>query len=81
MSPVAQAYTGRVVLIFLFLPDVPWWLLLTAPGLMFVGWLDLRTLELRAVVIFWWLLLVLLLYIPGWIALKIFVTMRRRRLA
>ncbi len=48
---------------------------------MFVGWLDLRTLELRAIVTFWWLLLVLLLFIPGWIALKIFVTKRRRQLA
>ncbi len=69
------------MLIFLFLPNVPWWLLLTVLGLMFVGWLDLRTLELRAIVTFWWLLLVLLLFIPGWIALKIFVTMRRRQSA
>ena len=80
-SPGAHAYTSRVVLIFLLLPNAPWWLLLTLPGLMFVGWLDLRTLELRAIVTFWWLLLVLLLFIPGWIALKIFATMRRRRLA
>ncbi len=69
------------MLIFLLLPNVPWWLLLTLPGLMFIGWLDLRTLPLRAIVTFWWLLLVLLLFIPGWIALKIFVTMRRRQSA
>lgn len=69
------------MLVFLVLPSLPLWLAITLPLLVYLAWLDLRPLGLRPIVVFWWLLLVLLTYIPGWIALKIWVIARRRRAA
>lgn len=69
------------MLIFLFLANIPWWLLLTVPALGFVAWLDLRALELRTIMVFWWILFVILLYIPGWILMKGWIIYRKRQRA
>jgi hypothetical protein len=68
------------MLIFLFLPSLPIWLAITLPLLVFMSWLELRDLQLRPIMVFWWLLVVLIIYVPGWVALKVYAVRRRRYL-
>lgn len=68
------------MLVFLFLPSLPIWLAITLPLLVFMSWLELRDLQLRPIMVFWWLLVVLIIYVPGWVALKVYAVRRRRYL-
>ena len=66
---------------FLFdtVPDVLWLSLL---GLVYLAWIEVRREpDLLAQVKLWWCLLVFLLNLPGYVALRIWVALRRRRRA
>jgi hypothetical protein len=66
---------------FLFdtVPDVLWLSLL---GLVYLAWIEVRREpDLLAQVKLWWCLLVFLLNLPGYVALRIWVAVRRRRRA
>jgi hypothetical protein len=67
-----------VLWFYLFGGVTPFWLFLMA-ALLFVSWLDIRRTDLRSIVQFWWLTVVLLLWVPGWIAMKVFLIVRARR--
>jgi hypothetical protein len=66
---------------FLFdqVPDILW---LSLAGLVYLAWIEIRAEpELTWQVKLWWCLLVLLTNIPGYVALRIWVALRRRRRA
>jgi hypothetical protein len=66
---------------FLFdtVPDVLWLSLL---GLVYLAWIEVRREpDLLAQVKLWWCLLVFLVNLPGYVALRIWVAVRRRRRA
>jgi hypothetical protein len=66
---------------FLFdtVPDVLWLSLL---GLVYLAWIEVRREpDLLAQVKLWWCLLVFLVNLPGYVALRIWVALRRRRRA
>jgi len=66
---------------FLFdtVPDVLWLSLL---GLVYLAWIEVRREpDLLAQVKLWWCLLVFLVNLPGYVALMIWVALRRRRRA
>ena len=60
-------------------PDVLW---LALAGLVYLGWIEVRREpELAAQLKLWWCLLVLLTNIPGYLALRVWLAVRRRRRA
>ena len=66
---------------FLFdtVPDILW---LCLVGLVYLSWIEVRREpDLLAQAKLWWCLLVLLTNIPGYVALRIWVAVRRRRRA
>jgi hypothetical protein len=66
---------------FLFdhVPDILW---LSLVGLVYLTWVEIRSEpELTWQVKVWWCLLVFLTNIPGYVALRIWVAVRRRRRA
>jgi hypothetical protein len=66
-------------LLFDTVPDILWLSLL---GLVYLAWVEVRREpDLVAQVKLWWCLLVFLLNIPGYVALRIWVAVRRRRRA
>jgi hypothetical protein len=70
------------MLLFLLFDSVPDILWLSLAGLVYLAWLEVRREpDLPAQVKLWWCLLVFLTNIPGYVALRIWVTVRRRRRA
>jgi hypothetical protein len=70
------------VLLFVLIGHVPAVLLVAQLGMLYLAVLDMRQeddLEFQVKV--WWVLLVLLLNIVGFVAEKVWVTVRRRRRA
>ena len=66
-------------LLFDNVPDILWLSLL---GLVYLAWIELRgEPDLLAQVKLWWCLLVFLTNVPGYVALRIWVAVRRRRRA
>ena len=66
---------------FLFdtVPDILW---LCLVGLVYLSWIEVRREpDLLLQVKLWWCLLVFLTNVPGYIALRIWVALRRRRRA
>jgi len=66
---------------FLFdtVPDILW---LSLAGLVYLAWIEVRREpDLPAQVKLWWCLLVFLTNVPGYVALRIWVAVRRRRRA
>jgi hypothetical protein len=60
-------------------PDILWLSLL---GLVYLSWIEVRREpDLLPQAKLWWCLLVLLVNIPGYVALRIWVAIRRRRRA
>jgi hypothetical protein len=60
-------------------PDILWLSLL---GLVYLAWIEVRREpDLLPQAKLWWCLLVLLVNIPGYVALRIWVAIRRRRRA
>ena len=70
------------MLFFLLFDRVPTILWLSLVGLVYLAWVEIRREpELQAQVKLWWCLLVFLTNIPGYVALRIWVAVRRRRRA
>jgi hypothetical protein len=69
------------MLLFVLLGHVPVVLLLCLVGLLYLTWFELRTEPLEPLVQLWWYLLVLLFNVIGYVALRIWLVVRRRRAA
>lgn len=67
------------MLLFVLLGHTPLILLLCLIGLLYLTWVELRPLRLEPVVALWWYLLVLLTHVLGYLALRVWVLVRRRR--
>jgi len=67
------------VLLFVLAGEMPWILLLTLAGLLYLTWLDLREEPVEPMVKLFWGSLVLLTNLPGYAALRIWLAVRRRR--
>jgi len=67
------------VLLFVILGHVPIVLLVCLVGLMYLTWVDLRGEGLEPLLQLWWYLLVFLFNVAGYAALRIWLTVRRRR--
>ena len=67
------------MILFLILGHIPLLLLVTLLGLLYLTWVELRSEDLEPIVKLWWALLVLLTHVPGYLALRIWIAVRRRR--
>jgi hypothetical protein len=67
------------MVLFLILGNIPLLLLVCLIGLLYLTWVELRHEELDPQVKLWWHLLVLLTHVPGYLALRIWLVVRRRR--
>jgi hypothetical protein len=67
------------VLLFLLIGQLPWILLLSLAGLLYLTWIDLREEPVEPMVKLWWGSLVLLTNLVGYAALRIWLAVRRRR--
>ena len=67
------------MLLFVIIGSVPIVLLVCLVGLLYLTWVDLRTEGLEPIAQLWWYLLVFLTNVIGYAALRIWLTVRRRR--
>ena len=67
------------MILFVILGHVPLVLLVCLLGLLYLTWVELRGEALEPQVKLWWGLLVLLTHVPGYLALRIWMMLRRRR--
>jgi hypothetical protein len=68
------------VLLFVILGHAPWILLISLLGALWLSWIEVREEpDLNPQVKLWWMLLVLLLHVPGFLALRAWLAVRRRR--
>ena len=67
------------MLLFVLIGHMPWILLLSLVGLLYLTWLDLREEPVEPMVKLFWGSLVLLTNILGYAALRIWLAIRRRR--
>lgn len=67
------------MIVFVILGHTPLILLVSLLGLLYLSWLDLRGEELDPQVNLFWGLLVFLTHVPGYLALRIWLAVRRRR--
>ena len=67
------------MVLFLILGYIPVLLLVCLAGLLYLTWVELRGDDLEPMVKVWWGLLVLLTHVPGYLALRIWIAVRRRR--
>ncbi len=69
------------MIVFVILGHTPLILLVCLLGLVYLTWLELRDEDLQAQVKVWWGLLVFLTHVPGYVALRVWLVIRRRRAA
>ena len=69
------------MLLFVLLGHTPVVLLVCLLGLLYLTWIELRTESLEPLVQLWWFLLVFLFNVVGYVALRIWLVVRRRRAA
>ena len=67
------------MIVFVILGHTPLILLVCLAGLIYLTWIELRNEELEPQVKLWWALLVFLTHVPGYLALRIWIAVRRRR--
>jgi hypothetical protein len=67
------------MVLFLLIGSVPVILALCLVGLVYLTWVELRHEDLEPLVKLWWGLLVLLTHVLGYLALRIWIAVRRRR--
>ena len=67
------------VIVFVILGHTPLILLVCLVGLIYLTWVELRNEDMEPQVKLWWGLLVLLTHVPGYLALRIWIAVRRRR--
>ena len=70
---------GAAVILFVILGHTPLILLVCLFGLLYLTWVELRHEELDAQVKVWWGLLVFLTHVPGYLAMRVWIAIRRRR--
>jgi hypothetical protein len=69
------------MLVFVLLGHTPLVLLVALLGLLYLTWLELRVEPLEPLVSLWWYLAVLLFNVVGYLALRVWLVVRRRRAA
>ena len=69
------------MLLFVILGHTPLILLVCLLGLLYLTWIELRHEDLEPIVKVWWGLLVLLTHVLGYLALRVWIAIRRRRAA
>jgi hypothetical protein len=74
-----MVHTG--MLLFVILGHTPIVLLVCLIGLLYLSWVELRNEPLEPMVQLWWYLLVFLTNVIGYVALRIWLVVRRRRAA
>jgi hypothetical protein len=67
------------VIVFVILGHAPLILLVCLLGLVYLSWVELRNEDLDSNVKLFWGLLVFLAHVPGYLALRIWIALRRRR--
>jgi hypothetical protein len=67
------------MIVFVILGQTPLVLLVCLLGLLYLTWVELRGEDLEPTVKLWWGLLVLLTHVPGYLALRVWIAVRRRR--
>ena len=67
------------MILFVILGHTPLILLVCLAGLLYLTWVELRGEELEPLTKLWWGLLVLLTHVLGYLALRIWIAVRRRR--
>ncbi len=79
--PVPSSGYGprQPVIVFVILGYTPLILLVCLAGLLYLAWVELRNEDLEPQVKLWWGLLVFLTHVPGYLALRIWIAVRRRR--
>jgi len=68
------------VLFFVIFQSVPWILLLTLAGALYLTWVDVKDepgLEFTHKA--WWFLLVVLFHVPGYLVFRVWIAVRRHR--
>jgi hypothetical protein len=68
------------VIVFVLFQSIPWILLLTLAGALYLTWVDVKDepgLEFNVKV--WWFLLVLLFHVPGYLVFRAWIAVRRHR--
>jgi hypothetical protein len=65
------------MILFVILGHVPTVLLVCLAGLLWLTWIELRDRDMEPTVRLWWYLLVLLTHVPGYLALRIWLAVRR----
>ena len=67
------------MLFFVLFQSVPVILLLTLAGALYLTWYDIKDEDVDFQVKAWWFLLVLLLHVPGYLAFRVWIAVRRHR--
>ena len=67
------------VLVFILLQDAPWLLVLTLALALYLTVIELRTLDLHYTRWIWWLLLVFMTHFVGYLLLRGYAIVKRRR--
>ncbi len=67
------------MLFFVLFQSVPAILLLTLAGALYLTWYDIKDEDVDFQVKAWWFLLVLLLHVPGYLAFRVWIAVRRHR--
>ncbi len=78
-APSSGYRPRRPVIVFVILGHTPLVLLVCLLGLLYLSWIDLRGEALEPQVKLWWGLLVAMTHVPGYLALRIWLALRRRR--
>ena len=67
------------MILFLLTGNAPFFFLILLAALMYLTWIELRDEPVDLNVKLWWLSLVLLVNVPGYIVMRIWLFARRRR--
>ena len=67
------------MIVFVILGHTPLVLLACLLALLYLTWVELRDEDMEPQVKVWWGLLVFLTHVPGYLALRVWVALRRRR--
>jgi hypothetical protein len=68
------------VILFVITQSVPWILVLTLAGCLYLVWVDVKDepdLDFQAKA--WWYLLVFIFHVPGYLAFRVWIAARRRQ--
>jgi hypothetical protein len=79
--PPSSGYRRVSMILFLLTGNAPFFLLILLAALMYLTWIELRNEPMELNAKLWWLSLVLLVNVPGYLAMRIWLAARRRRTA